>query len=138
MLPYRTYPHIDQYETALRAAALLQAAMDGAIRPKVIRLQGPLLAGCNHGRTQGGVMSDLLTRAAQMQAQTPGLLSVDLCAGFGHADIAEAGPSVPVPYAASHNAAEQAANQEAATPYAAVPRATSETRGDGDKWRNTR
>src|SRR3546814_3859831 len=39
MLPYRTYPHIDQYETALRAAALLQAAMDGAIRPKVIRLQ---------------------------------------------------------------------------------------------------
>src|SRR3546814_13243548 len=56
MLPYRTYPHIDQYETALRAAALLQAAMDGAIRPKVIRLQGPLLDGCNHGRTQGGVM----------------------------------------------------------------------------------
>src|SRR3546814_12648832 len=84
MLPYRTYPHIDQYETALRAAALLQAAMDGAIRPQVIRLQGPLLDGCNHGRTQGGVMSDLLTRAAQMQAQTPGLLSVDLCAGFGN------------------------------------------------------
>src|SRR3546814_15461053 len=116
MLPYRTYPHIDQYETALRAAALLQAAMDGAIRPKVIRLQGPLLDGCNHGRTQGGVMSDLLTRAAQMQAQTPGLLSVDLCAGFGHADIAEAGPRAQVTYAASHTPAEQAEPQPAATP----------------------
>ncbi|MEY9883747.1 M81 family metallopeptidase [Bradyrhizobium sp. USDA 329] len=114
MLPYRTYPHIDQYETAFRAAELLQSAMDGTIRPKVFRLQGPLLEGCNHGRTQGGVMSDLLARAADMQAQTPGLLSVDVCAGFSLADIAEVGPSVQVTYDASHNAAEAAARQAAA------------------------
>ncbi|MEH2492487.1 M81 family metallopeptidase [Bradyrhizobium sp. AZCC 2230] len=114
MLPYRTYPHIDQYETAFRAAELLQSAMDGTIRPRVFRLQGPLLDGCNHGRTQGGVMSDLLARAADMQAQTPGLLSVDVCAGFSRADIAEAGPSVQITYDASHNAAEAAARQAAA------------------------
>src|SRR3546814_2482750 len=71
-------------------------------------------------------MSDLLTRAAQMQAQTPGLLSVDLCAGFGHADIAEAGPSVQVTYDASHNAAEQAAQQAAATLYAEIHRRRAE------------
>lgn len=114
VLPYRTYPHIDQYETAFRAAELLQSAMDGTIRPKVFRLQGALLDGCNHGRTQGGVMSDLLARAADMQAQAPGLLSVDVCAGFSRADIAEVGPSVQVTYDASHNAAEAAARQAAA------------------------
>jgi microcystin degradation protein MlrC len=117
MLPYRTYPHIDQYETAVRAADLLQAAMDGKIRPKVAHLQGPLLDGCNHGRTQGGVMSDLLARAAGMETQTPGLLSVDVCAGFSRSDIAEVGPSVQVTYDASHNAAETAACQAAASLY---------------------
>lgn len=117
MLPYRTYPHIDQYETALRAAELLQSAMDGKIRPKVVHLQGALLDGCNHGRTQGGVMSDLLARAAGMQAQTPGLLSVDICAGFSRSDIAEVGPSVQVTYDTSHNAAETAARQTAAALY---------------------
>ncbi|SMF64180.1 Microcystin degradation protein MlrC, contains DUF1485 domain [Tistlia consotensis] len=109
LLPYRTYPHVDQFETALRAAELLQAAMDGEIRPKVARLQGPLLAGMNHGRTQGGVMNDLMERAAGLQAATPGLLSIDLCAGFSLADIEEAGPSVQVTYDAGRNAAESAA-----------------------------
>ncbi|PWT90035.1 M81 family metallopeptidase [Bradyrhizobium sp. PMVTL-01] len=126
MLPYRTYPHIDQYETALRAADLLQSAMDGNIRPKVVHLQGPLLDGCNHGRTQGGVMSDLLTRAADMEARTPGLLSVDLCAGFSRSDIAEVGPSVQVTYDASHNAAETAARQAAAALYDEIYRRRAE------------
>lgn len=109
LLPYRTYPHIDQFETALRAAELLHSAMEGRIRPKVARLQGPMLDGCNHGRTQGGVMCDLLEQATELAAATPGLLSIDVCAGFSLADIEEVGPSFSATYDANRNAAEAAA-----------------------------
>lgn len=109
LLPYRTYPHIDQHETATRAAGLLDAAMAGRIRPKVTRIQPATIEGCNHGRTQGGVMSDLMARAGEMEAADPGLLSVDICAGFTLADIREVGPSVSATYDSALNDAEAAA-----------------------------
>lgn len=126
ILPYRTYPHIDQYETAARAADLLERAMAGEIAPKVIRLQGPMLDGCNHGRTQGGPMSDFLEMAAAMEAANPALLSVDICAGFTQSDIAEAGPSFHVSYDAAVDGADAAARAAATTIYEAAWRRRAE------------
>ncbi len=109
LLAYRTYPHIDQHETATRAAELLEAAMSGETRPKVVRVQPQQIGGCNHGRTQGGLMSELIARAGEMEKAAPGLLSLDICAGFTLADIAEVGPSVSATYDAMHNDVEGAA-----------------------------
>ena len=126
IVPYRTYPHIDQYETAARAAALLERAMAGEIRPKVVRLQGPMLDGCNHGRTQGGPMSDFLEMAAAMEAANPALLSADVCAGFTQSDIEEAGPSFHVTYDAAAPGAEAEARAAALTLYEAAWRRRAE------------
>ena len=126
IVPYRTYPHIDQYETAARAAALLERAMAGEIRPKVGRLQGPMLDGCNHGRTQGGPMSDFLEMAAAMEAANPALLSADVCAGFTQSDIEEAGPSFHVTYDAAAPGAEAEARAAALTLYEAAWRRRAE------------
>ncbi|WP_339857462.1 M81 family metallopeptidase [uncultured Nisaea sp.] len=94
--PYRTYPHIDQYEAATEAASLLQRAMDKEIRPVTVVARRPTLDGLNHGRTQEGPMVELLARAAEIKAADPAILEIGLCAGFAWSDIAEAGPSVSV------------------------------------------
>lgn len=94
--PYRTYPHIDQYEAATEAASLLQRAMDKDIRPVTVVARRPTLDGLNHGRTQEGPMVELLARATEIKAADPAVLEIGLCAGFAWSDIDEAGPSVSV------------------------------------------
>ena len=42
---YRTTPHVDMYETAIRAGELLQRAMKGEIRPHVAYAQRPMFNG---------------------------------------------------------------------------------------------
>lgn len=95
-IPYRTYPHIDQYEAATEAAGLLQRAMDGKIRPVTVVARCATLDGLNHGRTQEGPMVEALARAAEIKAADPSVLEIGLCAGFAWSDLAEAGPSVTV------------------------------------------
>jgi microcystin degradation protein MlrC len=61
---FRTYPHIDGYERAVQAAALVQAAMDGKKKPRCLLVQPAMLEGADHGRTtQPGLMRDLLAKA---------------------------------------------------------------------------
>src|SRR5690606_18420604 len=43
LISYRTYPHIDQYERGHQAAALLDRAIRGEIRPKVAIARRPIL-----------------------------------------------------------------------------------------------
>ncbi|MEP3112824.1 M81 family metallopeptidase [Nisaea sp.] len=96
LVPYRTYPHIDQYEVATEAASLLQRAMEKDIKPVTVVARRPTLDGLNHGRTQEGPMVELLARAAEIKAADPSVLEIGLCAGFAWSDIAETGPSVSV------------------------------------------
>ena len=96
IMAYRTYPHIDQYEIAGEAAALLERTMAGEISPCSVAVGGPLIVGCNDGRTQGGPMADLLVRAAETVADEPAILAVTVCAGFTLADIPFTGPTVTV------------------------------------------
>lgn len=96
IIPYRTYPHIDQYEVATEAAALLQRAMDGKLAPVTVVARTPALDGLNHGRTQEGPMVEALSRAKKIMESDPDVLEIGLCAGFAWSDIAEAGPSVTV------------------------------------------
>lgn len=96
IIPYRTYPHVDQLDRARQAAGLMAHAMAGEIRPMTVVVRRPTLDGMDHGRTtSAGPMRDLLARAAEFEKE-PGVLVVGLNAGFGWADIPEAGPSVTV------------------------------------------
>ncbi len=96
IIAYRTYPHVDIYERAMEAANILQRTMNGEIRPHSLMRRGPLLEGCDYGRTQGGPMSRLIQKADRMKETERGVLAVSLCAGFPWADIPEVGPSVTV------------------------------------------
>lgn len=95
--PYRTYPHIDQVDTAKRAAALLDRAMKGEVRPVSHLARRDMLGGLDSGRTTTeNPMTELLRRAEKAEAEEQGVLSVGIHAGFCPADLAEAGPSVVV------------------------------------------
>ena len=96
IIPFRTYPHIDQFEVAAEAGDLLERAMAGEIRPRALVMRAAVLDGLNGGRTQDGPMPRILERARMTVEREPGVLAVGLCAGFTHGDVAFAGPSVTV------------------------------------------
>ncbi len=94
MVSYRTYPHVDQYETGEIAADLLARTLAGEIRPLVLLGKREMLDGADHGRTPGGPMRDLLPMARRFEAEEPGVLAISINGGFPWADTLETGPSV--------------------------------------------
>ena len=96
LVSYRTYPHIDGYERAVQAAALVQEAMEGRKKPRCLLVQPAMLEGAEHGRTtQPGLMLDLLAKADAFEKEA-GIDVVSIQAGFTWADIPYTGPSVAV------------------------------------------
>jgi microcystin degradation protein MlrC len=96
LVSYRTYPHIDGYERAVQAAALVQEAMEGRKQPRCLLVQPAMLEGAEHGRTtQPGLMLDLLAKADAFEKE-PGIDVVSIQAGFTWADIPYTGPSIAV------------------------------------------
>jgi microcystin degradation protein MlrC len=98
LVPYRTNPHTDRRETALRAASILSAAMDGRISPRVHLARRPQMFGFDRGRTftGHGPMIDALSAARQAEREVPGVIEVGVLAGYSYADVWEVGPSVAV------------------------------------------
>jgi len=96
LISYRTYPHVDQYERALQAAALVHEAMQGRIRPQGLMRQPATLSGTGEGRTtEPGPMTELLALAEAFERE-PGIHVVSVQAGFMPSDIPNVGPSVAV------------------------------------------
>lgn len=96
VIAYRTYPHIDQYERAQQAAALMKRTLDGEIRPQAVVVNRPTLLGFDGGKTTiEGVMTEALRRADAFEKE-PGILVVSVHAGFTRSNIRDAGPSVAV------------------------------------------
>jgi microcystin degradation protein MlrC len=96
MIPYRTYPHIDQYEVATRAAELVKRTLAGRIKPFITLRRGAMLDGADHGRTTvPGPMTEVLASADRMLHE-PGVLAAGVCAGFPWADIHDAGPTAMI------------------------------------------
>lgn len=94
---YRTYPHIDQVATSLRAAAILDRAMKGEVRPTVVTVRRDTIDGLDDGRTTTeNPMTELLRRAEKLENQNDGVLLVSIHAGFTPANLYEAGPTVSV------------------------------------------
>lgn len=97
LVSYRTYPHIDQYDTGKRCAELIARTLAGQIDPVCTVARGAMLDAVDHGRTTApGPMRETLAHAETLRAQTPGVLDIGINAGFPWADIEMAGPSVVV------------------------------------------
>src|SRR4051794_26707132 len=91
---YRTYPHIDTYDTAKRAGSLLLRAMSGEIRPVMAWGNVPMLPHVMRQGSDDHPNKELQARAAAMTEE--GALAATLFTGFPHADIANAGLSAVV------------------------------------------
>jgi microcystin degradation protein MlrC len=91
---YRTYPHIDTYETARLAGEILLRAIKGEVRPVMAWGNAPMLPHVMRQGTDDHPNRELQHRCAAMS--TEGALAASLFTGFPHADITNAGLSAVV------------------------------------------
>ncbi len=91
---YRTYPHIDAYETAKLAGEILLRAIRGEVRPVMAWGNVPMLPHVMRQGTDDHPNKELQQRCAAMSAE--GALAASLFTGFPHADITNAGLSAVV------------------------------------------
>jgi microcystin degradation protein MlrC len=109
---FKTYPHVDMYETGEHAARLLFEWLDGGPRPHVAWAQPPLLSHTLRSATGEGAMQRAVGRARQIERD--GLLAATVFAGFSLADFQDAGVSV-VTVGRTRGEAQQAADDLART-----------------------
>jgi microcystin degradation protein MlrC len=96
LVSFRTYPHIDGYERAVQAAALVHEVLLGKKSPRCLLSQPAMLEGADHGRTtQPGEMRDLLAKADAYETE-PGINVVSIQVGFTWSDMPYTGPSIAV------------------------------------------
>ncbi len=91
---YRTYPHVDTYETARLAGEILLRAMRGEVRPVIAWGNAPMLPHVMRQGTDDHPNRELQHRCAAMADE--GALAASLFTGFPHADISNAGLSAVV------------------------------------------
>ncbi len=88
---YKTYPHVDQYESGQLAGTLLLRMMKGEIKPVMAWGNAPILAQTLRQNTAEGAMKDFVEAARA--AERNGLLAATAFGGFQMADIRDAGIS---------------------------------------------
>src|SRR5256886_3016707 len=91
---YRTYPHIDTYDTAKRAGEILLRAMRGEVRPVMARGNVPMLPHVMRQGSDDHPNKELQARCAAIAGEAA--LDASLFTGFPHADITNAGLSALV------------------------------------------
>ena len=91
---YRTYPHIDIYDTARRAGEILLRAMRGEVHPVMAWGNVPMLPHVMRQGSDDHPNRELQARVADMRNE--GALAASLFTGFPHADIKNAGLSAVV------------------------------------------
>jgi microcystin degradation protein MlrC len=91
---YRTYPHIDTYETARLAGEILLRTIRGEVNPVMAWGNVPMLPHVMRQGTDDHPNKELQHRCAVMSGE--GALAASLFTGFPHADIANAGLSAVV------------------------------------------
>lgn len=90
---FKTYPHIDMYETGELVCSMM-AAMRQGMTPRMARVQPPLLGHTlPMNTTVPGAMADVIAMARAAETR-PGVLAVSVFGGFPAADLYEAGTSV--------------------------------------------
>lgn len=105
---YKTYPHVDMYETGVLVAEAIQKVLEGKSQPVSVLKYSRILADTIKMGTDRDPMKALVEAALETQAK-PGIISATVYGGFPLSDSEEAGLSVLV--AAEND--EALANREA-------------------------
>ena len=83
---YRTYPHVDQYETGRRAGTTLLRSLDGKVRPRMVWHSLPILSHLNRQTPSRQPMKDIMDRAIAAEASGE-VLNASILGCFPLADI---------------------------------------------------
>ena len=83
---YRTYPHIDMYETGRRAGAVLLRAMKGDVEPRILWGALPIITHLLRQTPARQPMKDVMDLAIAAEAEGR-LLAASVFGGFPYADI---------------------------------------------------
>ncbi len=92
---YRTYPHIDMAEAALRALQMLAYTVEGRARLHGAAAKLPRVLHSFNMRSAAGPMAELL-EIARIEESQPGVHDVALFGGFAWGDSPYAGPTALV------------------------------------------
>jgi microcystin degradation protein MlrC len=90
---YKTYPHVDIYDTGMKAMTLLQRAMAGEISPRSIVAPADFAPTSFHMRTTDGPMAEMAALAAEA-GQRPGCHDVSVFGSFPYADSLHTGGAI--------------------------------------------
>ncbi len=83
---YHTYPHVDLFDTGVRAARLLMKIVDGAARPVIAKVAIPALARGDENATETGLFGDII-RACQEIERAPHGLAAGMFIGNPFTDV---------------------------------------------------
>ncbi len=92
---FKTYPHVDMYETGAHAGRLLVDMLAGRVAPLTRWRQLPLLSHTLLSDTSASAMQAAVEAAVRAEGE-PGILAVSVMAGFSLADFSDAGMSMIV------------------------------------------
>ena len=106
---YRTYPHVDTFETGERAASTLFEWIDGGAKPQLVYRRVPMLTHMNCQSPAREPMKTVMDRAIAAEA-TGEVSNASVFGGFPLADVPEAGLFVAV-VADEASAAERVADE---------------------------
>ena len=91
---YQTYPHVDMYETGIRAGNPVMKILENKCRPTLSFGHRPMLPHVMRQSSLDLPNKDIQARAKEMEKQ--GALAASFFVGFPHADIPYAGSSAVV------------------------------------------
>ena len=106
---YKTYPHVDQYESGELAGTILMRMLKGEVKPVMAWGNAPILAQTLRQNTAEGGMKAFVEAARD--AERHGLLAATAFGGFQMADIHDAGISTVTVADANKAAAANACNR---------------------------
>ena len=91
---YQTYPHVDMYETGIRAASPVFSSLKRVAKPILVFGHRPMLPHVMRQSSLDSPNREIQARAKEMERQ--GALAASFFVGFPHADIPYAGSSAVV------------------------------------------
>ncbi len=109
IVSFKTYPHVDMYETGAHAARLLFDLIHGRAKPVIAWRQPPLLTHTLRSATAEGAMKRAVDGARAAEAE--GMLAVSVLSGFSLADIQAPCISVVVVGDGDRSAADEVAER---------------------------
>lgn len=105
---YRENPHIDAYDSAVRAAELLARMFETKQLPHTFWRQLPLMWPPTGTGTADSPMKDLESLARRIEAEDPAIWAVNIIAGFPFSDVPDAGVSFSIVTTAGESTANKA------------------------------